>query len=396
MTIEMASNNRPVRTLFLAEGDPENMSSSGSGTPASVVSTLRELGAEVITADVELYGMRRALALLSTWSPSRPRWVAKYHLNPLPYRLRSSRAIKAIKRFDPDAVLQYGGSFGAPEATKAPTFLYCDSHTLLSRGEPKSWGAALTEGQLAAAVHCQRRVYESATGIFTFSEFVRRSFLRDYRLPSERVTTVYAGPNFTLPDTDGVSSPRDVRPEQPTILFVGREFDRKGGPVLLEAFRRVRKEIPSARLVIAGPSSLDVRDPGVEHIGYLRKNDSREAARLDMAYAAADVFCLPTRHEPFGIVILEAMFHGLPVVATDVWAIPEMVLDGETGFTVPRDDVAALADRLIRLLSNPDLARRFGTAGRTRAREKFTWRLVVQKMLTSVRAALDSSAQRSR
>ncbi len=375
-----------LRVLFLAEGDAEDPSASGSGTPTSVVNHLRLLGARVDTADVEVYGARKALALLGTWSPHRKRWVAKYHLSPIPYSLRSSRAESATRVQRPDVTLQYGGTFGVPAGLGVPSFLYCDSHTLLSRSEAKSWGAQMTAAQLDAAVAEQRRVYESAAGIFTFSEYVRQSFLRDYTLSPARVITVHAGPNF---DPASVAAPtaRDAT-HVPTILFVGREFDRKGGPVLLDAFRRVRAAVPDAKLLIAGPKTLDVQEPGVEFLGYLRKSEAAEAARLAAAFANADVFSLPTRHEPFGIVVLEAMFNGLPVVATDIWAIPEMVVEGETGFTVSRDDEVTLADRLVRLLTQPDLARRLGDAGRVRAHEHFTWNKVAETMLRVMTASV--------
>ncbi len=377
-----------LRVLFLAEGDAEDSSASGSGTPTSVIAHLRNLGATVTSADVELYGPQKLAALLGTWSPARRRWVARYHLSPLPYGLRSRLAANATLASEADVTLQYGGSFGTG-AVGRPSFLYCDSHTLLSKNEAHSWGAALSSRQLHDAVTCQRRVYAAAAGIFTFSEFVRQSFLREYGLKPERVITVHAGPNFDPSEIGSGAAGSTPRP--PTILFVGREFERKGGPVLLAAFRSIRKRIPSARLIIVGPRELDLAEPGVEFIGHLRKSNPVEAAKLQECFAQADVFCLPTRHEPFGIVILEAMFHGLPVVATNIWAIPEMVLDGTTGFVVPRDDVPALADRLTQLLEEPNLARRLGDAGRARAHERFTWTAVAKIMLREMSAAIHKS-----
>jgi glycosyltransferase involved in cell wall biosynthesis len=383
-------NSPRLRVLFLAEGDAEDRCASGSGTPTSVVTHLRQLGAEIYTADVEVYGIRKAVALLGTWSSRRKRWVAKYHLAPFAYSRRSALAAAATRRCRPDVVLQYGGTFGIPASLGVQSFLYCDSHTLLSRGEAESWGASLNEKQLDAAVACERRTYMAAAGIFTFSEYVRQTFLRSYLLAPERVITVRAGPNFDFESIMPRPAPEEGRPHAPTILFVGREFDRKGGPVLLDAFRSVRAAMPNARLLIAGPQTLEVQESGVEFLGYLRKSDATQSARLSAAFAAADVFCLPTRHEPFGIVILEAMFNGLPVVATDVSAIPEMVIEGETGFTVPRDDAAALADRLLRLLTQPDLARRLGAAGRLRVQEQFTWGAVAKTMLNVMTASLAS------
>jgi glycosyltransferase involved in cell wall biosynthesis len=93
------------------------------------------------------------------------------------------------------------------------------------------------------------------------------------------------------------------------------------------------------------------------------------------------VFCLPTRFEPFGIAFIEAMYFGLPCVGTDAWAVPEMIVDGKTGFTIPIDDLDALTDRLLRLLGDRALARRMGRAGRGRAERHFTWEGTVQRMM---------------
>jgi glycosyltransferase involved in cell wall biosynthesis len=169
---------------------------------------------------------------------------------------------------------------------------------------------------------------------------------------------------------------------------VGRQFHRKGGDLLVQAFRRVRERLPHARLLIAGPSAAPAHDPGTSFLGDLNKNDPAGWAALVAAYRSADVFCLPTRFEPFGIAFIEAMCFGLPCVGTDAWAVPEMVVDGETGFTIPVDDVDALTDRLLRLLSDPELARTMGRAGRIRAERYFTWQRVVERMTQAMAPGL--------
>src|SRR5205823_11274528 len=160
---------------------------------------------------------------------------------------------------------------------------------------------------------------------------------------------------------------------------------------LIEAFRRVREQIPEASLLVAGPSSLVVREPGITVLGDLNKNEPEGWAALANAYGSADVFCLPTRFEPFGIAFIEAMYFGLPCIGTNAWAVPEMIADGETGFTVPIDDVPALTDRLLRLLNDSALARRMGQAGRTRAECYFTWEGVVQRMMQAIGPVLDDN-----
>jgi glycosyltransferase involved in cell wall biosynthesis len=159
----------------------------------------------------------------------------------------------------------------------------------------------------------------------------------------------------------------------------------------LAAFRRVRQFVPDARLIIIGPRELTVNDPGVEYLGFLRKDVPGDWERLVNAYAASHVFCLPTRFEPFGIVFIEAMFFGLPCVGPDAWAIPEMVVDGETGFLTSSEDEVQLADHLLRLLQNPDLARLMGAAGRERALQRFTWEAVAGRVVDAMQTSLGTS-----
>jgi glycosyltransferase involved in cell wall biosynthesis len=249
-----------------------------------------------------------------------------------------------------------------------------------------SWAAALGERELASVIARERRVYDGATAIFTFSEFVRQSFVNQVGVPADKVVASYVGPNLDLASIRPRAARRPGAP--PTILFVGKEFERKGGDVLLAAFRRVRRHLADARLTIIGPPDLTVDDPGVTSLGFLRKDDPESLRVLTDAYANADVFCLPTRYEPFGIVILEAMFHGLPCIATRDWSIPEMIRDGETGYTVPVGDEVTLADRLTSLLSDPARARTMGDAGLAHARERFTWPNVAERITREMQRRL--------
>lgn len=362
------------RILFLSEGDPENPVASGSGTPTSVIQHLRAGGATVRAADVDLVGAQKALGAALTYARDRDRWRARYHLAPTALRLRSRNAGAALRRAGAsvDAVLQYGGTFGVGQGAGVPYFLFCDNNILNSAEQPRSWAAQMDPRELSAAVAWERALYEGAAAVFTFSDFVRGAFLRHYGLSPERVVVVGSGPNLPLDRVPARRPPR-VAGHPPTILFVGRDYEHKGGPVMVEAFRIVRRTLPDARLLIAGPSTLQLAEPGVEHLGYLRKDDPDGLERLLRAYADADVFCLPTRYESFGIAFLEAMWFGLPVVAPGHWAIPEMVKDGVTGHLVAHEDAATYADHLIHLLRDPDMARAMGQRGRERAETRFSW-----------------------
>lgn len=176
---------------------------------------------------------------------------------------------------------------------------------------------------------------------------------------------------------------RSPRPpgEPPTVLYVGHLWESKGLPVLIEAagalvrqgfrFRvEVVGEYPSAEVEERTRRMID--DHALEQVVVLRGLLSG-AERLG-AYARADMFCFPSFYEAetFGVVLLEAMQFGLPVVATRWRGIPSIVTDGVTGYLVPVRDSATLADRLARLLSDEALARRMGAEGRAVYEERFT------------------------
>ena len=127
--------------------------------------------------------------------------------------------------------------------------------------------------------------------------------------------------------------------EEPSILFVGLDWEQKGGPLLLEAFRRVRRLVPDARLIVIGCRPAGVREePGVELIGRLDRSKPLEDAALLGAYASATCFCIAPHVTWFPNVLLEAAGMGLPCVSTSELPRGELVVDGETGTLVAPDD----------------------------------------------------------
>jgi len=272
-------------------------------------------------------------------------------------------------------VFQVGAIFEPPTTGGIPYVLYCDWNMALSIRLQSHPG--LSSKDAGWINDKQRAIYAGAATIFTICDRLRQSFIDDYLIAPEKVVRAYPGANVDANSIPARPLERD-RTNPPSILFIGKEFRRKGGDTLLEAFRLVRREMANARLVCVGVEDLEPNQPGVESLGLLRKSNPSERDRLLRAFAEADVVCLPSRHDPFPNVVREAMVLSLPCVTTDIWAFPEMVVDGETGFTVPVDNPSLLASRLIQILGDPNLARRMGDAARTRAEHLFTWRTCAQ------------------
>ncbi len=241
-----------------------------------------------------------------------------------------------------------------------PHFIYTD-HTHLENLKYPAWTASTSLSRNWAQL--ERSAFHNASMVFTMSENISRSLVEEYGCPREKVACVYAGSNVSAEAAEPIDS---ARFRAKNILFVGIEWERKGGPVLLEAFRRVRRAHPDATLTIVG-CSPKVGQPGVEVVGRL---PLAEVARY---YRSASIFCLPTLNEPFGLVLLEAFSYGLPIVATRIGAIPEIVEDGESGYLVRPQSTDELADRLIMLLGDPARCEHFGARGRQRVRERYSW-----------------------
>jgi glycosyltransferase involved in cell wall biosynthesis len=144
-----------------------------------------------------------------------------------------------------------------------------------------------------------------------------------------------------------------------TILFAARDFLAKGGDVALAAFAQVRTEFPQARLIVVGAAQHGPARDGVEWLGLL----SREELYRD-GYPRADVFLYPTRFDAGPLVVMEALAHGVPVVGTRNFGLPDLVRDGETGLLVAEDDADAAASAVVALLRDPARRSRLGSAAR--------------------------------
>ncbi len=215
-------------------------------------------------------------------------------------------------------------------------------------------------------------IYKNAEMVFTMSDATRRCLVEEYGCPEEQVAWVRAGPN--APPNGEVPVPD--RYESQRILFVAARWEPKGGPELAAAFERLLATHPRAELTIVGCSpALDL--PNCEVVGPV------PVGLVGAYYDRASVFCLPTRREAYGIAFLEALAHGLPVVATRVGALPELVSEGETGYLVEVGDVDALTSRLTALLDDPEACRRFGLAAR-RIGASYTWAGTAQTMLRHI------------
>jgi phosphatidylinositol alpha-mannosyltransferase len=228
-----------------------------------------------------------------------------------------------------------------------------------------------------------RRYFRKLHGLVAVSEpardFVSRYFRGDYRVVPNGVDLEQFGPRVKpLPQ---------LRDGKINILFLGRLEQRKGLGVLLRAYAQLKERLPNLRLVVVGPANdrsrrryqefVDTqRIPDVVIVGYVT---DEEKPRY---FASADIFCAPNLgKESFGIVLLEAMAAGLPVVATDIPGFTHLINPGREGILVRRDDPVSLASAIHLLVSDQELRGRLAAAG-WRAARAYAWERVTDQILT--------------
>ena len=167
------------------------------------------------------------------------------------------------------------------------------------------------------------------------------------------------------------------------ILFVGRLEKRKGLRYLLEAYSKLKWEMPNTRLIVVGPGNPDkesyriLSSHGLRDVEFAGRVSYDELPRY---YATADIFCSPaTGGESFGIVLLEAMSAGKPVVASDIEGFRGIMTDGEQGLLVTKKDTGGLANALGRLARDPELRSKLGGQG-SRSAEDYRWEVVAGRV----------------
>lgn len=309
----------------------------------------------------------------ASFHPDRAAWRARFHTSSLAHTVLSrtlDRALRAQPLHYDIALQVHGWAAGQPR----PYALYVDQTRLMAeRGWP-SW-MPLRRSERSSVLRLERYMYGAAAHILVMGTPARHSLIADYGVDPSRITLAGGGLMFdVLPDV----SPLAV---EPTITFVGRDFERKGGDCLLRAFALVRAELPDATLHVVGVRRR-FEQPGVVSHRMIRTRD-----RMSELYRRTRVFCMPSRYEPYGFVFAEAMAHGVPCVGTTVQSIPEILDQGHAGLLVAPGDSRALADALLTLLGDHRLASELGAAGRARVEHCLTWDHVAARAAPALTAA---------
>jgi glycosyltransferase involved in cell wall biosynthesis len=328
---------------------------------------------------VALKGVLHHLNLLRSFILQRSAWRPYLRLNPWVFRVRSYLAHRALRLLgdNVDLVMQWQG-LNAPFVGKPlkPYAIYTDYTTKLRDAYhyPKYRNTFYrSEQEREAYYQLEGEAYRKACRVFTYNELVRRSMIEDYGTDPERVVT--AGVGVCIEPIDPAI---EKRYDSRQIVFIGKDsaFIRKGVPNLLAGFALVREVVPDAQLLLVGLRSARIPpQPGVVNMGFIR-----DRQRLRQVLQDAALYAMTPLVDPSPGAVREAMAMKLPVVASNVDGIPEMVIDGETGYLVPPEEPGRLAGAIVALLQDENKMRSMGERGYARLLEHFTWDRVLGKV----------------
>jgi len=276
----------------------------------------------------------------------------------------------------------------------------------------RPWKAEQLGGGYQLSSWAERTAFEGADAVIAVSEGMRTGTLESYTdLDPDKVHVVKNGidtDEFAPDSGTDIVKELGMDPDQPSVVFVGRITRQKG---LIHLVRAAEQLDPSTQVVLlaGAPDTPEIArefDDAFAHLQSSRGNvlwvqEMRPRAHVRQVLSHATVFACPSVYEPLGIVNLEAMACETAVVASAVGGIPEVVVDGETGYLVPYDPAQAndpaviaefeqnLAAKINSLTADPDQAREFGQAGRQRCIDEFSWAKIAGETVDVYRRAIE-------
>jgi len=349
-----------------------------SGTPWQLRDALRQQ-TELVDLAVESPATQ-ALLRFAYVRRRRGRWGSVYQWSPL-WDWTIQRKLRAsLRRQSVAAVIEIGD---LSEVT-TPFYVYQDlSFDVLERYYDDAFGVpgfkGLDLGTIRRRKERQHKIYDSAAGIFAMSEWFAGTLTQWSGVPKEKITVVHAG--IASPGAQEMPDPERPSGHPPRLLFVGRDFFRKGGESVVEALATLRREYsPETTLTVVGPKKWPLSGDVPEGVEFVGDRSPVEVTRL---YREHDLFVMPSRFEAFGIAFREALANGLPAIGRAEFAMPEIIEPGKNGALVSSDDPSELASAVVSVLEVPDIRRHTALAARE-VRKMFSWEAVAGRMLAAI------------
>ncbi len=271
--------------------------------------------------------------------------------------------------YTPDLVFHIFGMY-CPFWNKSdiPYVMYLDYTMKLAAQNWSPWAPFKNQKELADWMECERQAYEKAYHIFTFSNVARNSLIADYNIEPKKINVVGSAGNFQK------SYEGEKKFGSQQILFNGSDFERKGGDLVVTAFKQVRQVLPNVKLAIIGKKLL-IEEPGIINLGKISSSELRDL------FLKTDLVVAPSYCDPFPAFLLEAMNYGVPCVVNNEDGMPEIVEHKVDGIVIHEMKADVLAEQIINLLLNPTLLESFSQTARLKMKTKYKWDNIANQIL---------------
>ncbi len=303
------------------------------------------------------------------------------------------RAEERTQRFDALFIhTQTLSLFALDMMRRVPTVISLDATPLNydSFGAEYDHAAAKAGWLARRKFRWNQRAFETCTALTTWSEWAKRSLVLDYGIGAQKVTVIPPGVDMQKWDFQSSRITPHKQQEQPLrLLFVGGDYTRKGGPELLEAFRSGLQSACALDIVTKDAQAAEALK-GIDNV-HVYTDLTANSSGLRRLYANADVFVFPTRGDCLGIAAIEAMAAGLPVIATNVGGLPEVVSEGVNSLMVAPGDAGGIGEAVRALIADPARRKRMGRASRELAEQRFDAARNYNAILTLIKTTANAA-----
>lgn len=298
-----------------------------------------------------------------------------FHKNFSRFITKSKQTERKIKQLDyiPDFVLHMFGTY-SPFWHKfdIPYAIFLDYTMSQAEKNWSAWVPFSNREERDAWINCERQAYSLSHHLLCMSNAVKNSLIEDYGIESKKITVVGSAANFL----EIYQQDKTFGSNQ--ILFNGSDFERKGGDLVLAAFKQVKQEIPEAKLIILG-KKLHLVEDGIENPGKISSRSEMRNLLLKTDLVVAPSYC-----DPFPVFLIEAMNYGVPCIVSDKDGMPEIVEHEENGIVVSQLTSDILADSIISMLRNPTRLKIMSQKARNKVQTKLTSFQVAKNILEAL------------
>lgn len=220
------------------------------------------------------------------------------------------------------------------------------------------------------------KFYKDCKGIFTMSKWLADDLINNSNVDKNKVHYVGAGCNININLID------DKNKKGNKFLFVGKEWERKNGPLVVEAFKKLKSKHKDVELYIAGPIEQPTETKNIDGINFIGRKSYNELVQY---YNICDYFVMPSKFEAFGIVFVEALIFGLPCIGRNAFAMPDIIKNDINGYILNEEDSKELCNLMELLIKNNNKISSYVKTKRNEYIKEYSWDSVADRIIDIMR-----------